>query len=230
MSGSHGNRESEAPTRVAIVGGAGKVSRRLIPLLKGAGIEAVPLVRREEQARELDAMGVSPRMLDIEEASADEWVEALRGSDAVVFAAGGGADGNVERKRTVDLEGSTNAIEAARSLHIHRFVQVSAIGVDLPPDESRGESWVAYVHAKRDADVALRASGLQWTILRPGRLTDDEPTGRVTLAEEVGYGSIPRADVAGTILACLQEPATAGYQWELVSGDVEIAEAVASSV
>ncbi|WP_084125044.1 SDR family oxidoreductase [Demequina sp. NBRC 110054] len=218
------------PDKVAIVGGAGKVARRLIPLLVARGIDVVPLVRRQEQATELESIGVSPRLLDIESASADEWVEALRGCDAVVFSAGGGADGNVERKRTVDLEGSTNAIEAARSLHIHRFVQVSAIGVDSPPDESRGEAWVAYVHAKRDADVALRASGLRWTILRPGRLTDDEPSGHIALGEEVGYGSIPRADVAATIFACLRDPATVGKQWELVSGEIAIGDAVAAAV
>ncbi|MDN4473854.1 SDR family oxidoreductase [Demequina zhanjiangensis] len=213
--------------RVAIVGGAGNIARRLIPLLQDKGIEAVPLARRQEQLDELAAMGASPRMLDIEASTTEDFVAAFEGCDAVVFSAGGGGDGNVERKRTVDLEGSLKSAEAARALGIDRFIQVSAIGVDKPADTSRGDAWTAYVAAKRDADASLRESSLAWTILRPGRLTDDEPTGQMQLASEVEPGSIPRADVAAVIVACLENAATVGYQWELVSGDVPIADALA---
>ncbi len=187
------------PTRVAIVGGAGKVARQLIPLLIDAGIEAVPLARRDEQLTELERMGAKPRRLDIEEASADDFAAAFEGCDGIVFTAGGGADGNVERKRTVDLEGSLKSIQAARALGIDRFVQVSAIGVDQPLDASAGDAWKAYVQAKRDADAALRKTQLAWTILRPGGLTDDPGTGRVTLAAEVERATIARADVAAVI-------------------------------
>jgi uncharacterized protein YbjT (DUF2867 family) len=217
---------TRTPTRVAIVGGAGKVSRRLIPLLIDAGIEAVPLARRGEQLVELEQMGASPRRLDIEKASADDFLAALDGCDGIVFSAGGGADGNVERKRTVDLEGAVKAMEAARALGVDRFVQVSAIGVDQPVESSAGAAWKAYVEAKRDADAALRATQLAWTIIRPGGLTDDDATGLVTLAPEVERGTIPRADVAAVIVACLTHESAVGRQWELVSGSTPIAEAV----
>ena len=111
--------------------------------------------------------------------------------DVVVFAAGGGADGDIERKRTVDLEGSLKSIEGARLAGVRRFVQVSAIGVDDPLPDDTDDVWRAYVEAKRDADAALRASDLDWTIIRPGRLTDDPATGLVSLGPTSSAATSP---------------------------------------
>ncbi len=216
-------------TRIAIVGGHGQIARLLHPMLLGAGHEPVALVRKPEQRESLEASGVTARMLDIESDGVDAFVTAFEGCEAVVFSAGGGPDGNIERKRTVDLEGALKSIEAAQRADIRRLVQVSAIGVDGPLAEDVAPVWKAYVEAKRDADAALRESGLDWTILRPGRLTDEPGTGRVALGD-VPRGEIPRADVAETIVAVLEEPASAGYQWNLVSGDVDVREAVAAAV
>lgn len=216
-------------TRIAIVGGHGKIARLLHPMLLGAGHQPVALVRKPEQRESLEAAGVTARLLDIESADVDAFVTAFEGCDAVVFSAGGGPDGNIERKRTVDLEGSLKSIEAAQRAGIRRLVQVSAIGVDEPLGEDVAPVWKAYVEAKRDADAALRDSGLDWTILRPGRLTDEPGTGRIALGD-VPRGEIPRADVAETIVAVLEEPASAGHQWNLVSGDVHVRDAVAAAV
>jgi uncharacterized protein YbjT (DUF2867 family) len=174
-------------------------------------------------------MGAEARQLDIEASDEGDFSVAFAGCDAVVFAAGGGPDGNIERKRTVDLEGSLMSITAAQVTGISRFVQVSAMRVDRPVDPERGEVWEAYVEAKRDADAVLRDSGLVWTILRPGGLTDEPGTGLVTLAPEVEPGTIPRADVAAVIAAVLDNPAAHGKQWELVSGTTPIAEAIAAA-
>lgn len=212
---------------VAVVGGHGKVARHLHPLLRDAGHLPVPLVRRAEQRDALRREGTEPRLLDIEQATAAEFAEAFSGCDAVVFAAGGGPDGNIDRKRTVDLEGSLKSIEGARAAGISRFVQVSAIGVDEPLPEGTSPVWTAYVEAKRDADAALRASGLDWTILRPGRLTDDDGTGLVALGDDVPRAEVPRADVAAVVCAVLGSPASIGRQWNLVGGDVAVDEAVA---
>ncbi|MER6942288.1 NAD(P)-binding oxidoreductase, partial [Nocardioides sp. NPDC000441] len=130
--------------------------------------------------------------------------------------------------RTVDLEGSTKSIAGAKAAGIRRFVQVSAISVDEPVPADAGEVWKAYVEAKRDADIALRDSDLEWTILRPGGLTDEPATGRVKLAEKVDRDTIPRADVAAVIAAVIDDDATVGKQWELVSGDASIDEAIAA--
>lgn len=214
-------------TRVAIVGGHGQVAQHLISVLVETGHEPVALVRREAYRDELEALGAEVRPLDVEREDVERFGTAFAGCDAVVFAAGGGPDGNVERKRTVDLEGSLKSVEGARLAGIDRFVQVSAIGVDDPLPDGTDAVWRAYVEAKRDADASLRGSGLAWTILRPGRLTDDAPTGSVTLGPDVRRGEVTRADVAAVVAAVLATPAAVGHQWDLVNGDTSVDEAVA---
>lgn len=216
-------------SQIAIVGGHGKVAQHLITTLAARGHTPVALVRKEEYRDELEEKGAVVRMLDIEQQDAAAFAEAFEGCHAVVFAAGGGPDGNVERKRTVDLSGSLKSIEGARTAGIERFVQVSAIGVDEPLPDDAEDVWRVYVEAKRDADAALRESGLAWTIIRPGALTDDPGTGLVTLAESVERGEVTRSDVAGVLAVCLDEDATIGHQWELVGGDTPIADAVAAA-
>lgn len=200
----------------------------LHPMLVAAGHTPVALVRREEYRHELEEMGAEVRLLDIENSETGAFVQAFHDCDAVVFAAGGGPDGNIERKWTVDLGGSLKSIEAARTAGIKRFVQISAIGVDAPLPDGTAPVWRAYVEAKRDADIALRGSGLDWTIIRPGRLTDDPGTGQVQLGPDAARGDIPRADVAATVAAVLDSPGSIGAQWNVVSGSSTVADAVAA--
>ena len=214
-------------SRIAIVGGHGQVARHLLVALRRTEHTPVALVRREAYREELEGLGAEVRLLDLEADDADAFAAAFEGCDAVVFAAGGGADGDIERKRSVDLEGSLKSVEGARQAGIRRFVQVSAIGVDDPLPEDTEPVWRAYVEAKRDADAALRDSGLDWTIIRPGRLTDDPARDAVLLAEEVRRGEISRADVAAVLAAVLDEPGSAKRQLDLVAGDDTVAEAVA---
>src|SRR3954447_13467561 len=147
-------------TRIALAGGHGKIARLLHPLLVDAGHVPVALVRNEDYRSELEGLGAEVRILDIERDDASDFGTAFEGCDAVVFSAGGGPDGNIERKRTVDLEGSLKTIEGARHAGIRRFVQVSAISVDDPVPAGTGDVWRAYVEAKRDADAVLRESDL----------------------------------------------------------------------
>lgn len=217
-------------SRVAIVGGHGKIALQLHPLLVRAGHTPVALVRKDDYRDELEALGAEVRLLDIENDDVAAYATAFEGCDAVVFSAGAGADGKIERKRTVDLEGSTKSAAAAREAGISRFLQVSAIGVDDPHPDDIEPVWAAYVNAKRDADAALRESGLDWTIVRPGGLTDDQGTGRVELAPKVARSSIPRADVAAVLAACLDDDRTIGSQWEVVSGDTPVADAISAAV
>ena len=207
------------------MGGHGKVALHLLSELSGAGHTPVALVRTDAYRPELEARGAELRLVDIEREEADAFAVAFRGCDAVVFAAGGGADGNIERKRTVDLEGSLKSADGAAEAGVRRFVQLSAIGVDDPLPDDTAPVWRAYVEAKRDADAALRATDLEWTIIRPGRLTDDPATGLVALGE-VARGDVTRADVAAVIAAVLEDPRTVGRQWDLVGGDTPVSEAV----
>jgi uncharacterized protein YbjT (DUF2867 family) len=212
--------------RIAIVGGHGQVARHLHPILVAAGHRPVALVRRADYRAELEALGAEVALLDIENEGADAFAAAFTECDAVVFSAGGGPDGNATRKRTVDLEGSLKSIEGAKSVGITRFVQVSAINVDEPLPADTGEVWRAYVEAKRDADAALRDTGLDWTIIRPGRLTDDPGTGLVSLGPDLARGDVSRADVAAVLAAVVDAEDTIGKQWNLVAGDTPVAEAV----
>ncbi|MGD9958852.1 SDR family oxidoreductase [Nocardioides sp.] len=216
-------------SRIAVVGGHGQIAQHLHPLLVAAGDVPVALVRREEQRAELEAMGAQVRILDLEKDDEAAFGRAFQGCDAVVFAAGGGPDGNIERKRTVDLGGSLKSIAGARDAGIRRFVQISAIGVDDPVAAEAGDVWAAYVAAKRDADLALRATELDWTILRPGRLTDEPPSGTVALGRDVQRGDIPRADVAAVVAAVLASPQSVGAVWNLVGGSDPVEEAVAAA-
>lgn len=216
-------------SQIAIVGGHGQIALHLIEQLRARSLDVVALVRNDAHVSDVEQRGAVARRLDIEKQDADGFAKAFEGCHAVVFAAGGGPDGDIGRKRSVDLEGALKSIDGAKIAGISRFVQVSAIGVDLPLPEDTDDVWRAYVEAKRDADVALRESGLDWTIVRPGRLTDDPARGTVTLGDSVARGDVPRADVAAVIAESLDSGAGIGRQWDLVTGDVPVADAVASA-
>jgi uncharacterized protein YbjT (DUF2867 family) len=216
-------------SHIAIVGGNGQIARHVISQLVAEGHVPIALVRNPAYQHDLEQLGAHVRMLDIEQDSVDHFAAAFADCGAVVFSAGGGPDGNIERKRTVDLGGSLKSIEAAQQAGIDRFVQVSAIGVDRPVPDDADPVWKAYVEAKRDADAALRESGLDWTILRPGRLTDDDGTGLVTVADTTERGEIPRADVAAVVVAALDDDHSIGRQWDVVGGQTPVEEAVASA-
>lgn len=217
-------------SKVAIVGGHGKIAQLLITALVERGHQPVALVRKPEQTAELEALGAETAMLDIEADDAPRFAEVFAGADAVVFAAGGGGDGDINRKKSVDLGGSLKSIEGATSAGVRRFVQISVIGVDADIPEDTEPVWRAYVEAKRDADTALRGSDLDWTIIRPGALTDDPATDAIALAPDLERGEVTRADVAAVIAACLEDDRTIGQQWTLTEGDRTVTEAIAAQV
>jgi uncharacterized protein YbjT (DUF2867 family) len=209
---------------VVVVGGHGKIGRRLLRLLAERGDRARGLIRNPDHAADLEAVGAEPVLCDLEVDDADV-ARAVAGADAIVFSAGAGPGSGAERKQTVDLGGALKSIEAARASGVERFVIVSSMGADSPPPGD--EVFAVYLRAKADADRAVADSGLDYTIVRPGRLTDEQGTGRIEAAEHLGRrGQIPRDDVAAALLATLDEPATVGKTFEVLSGDREIAAAL----
>lgn len=212
--------------KIAIVGGHGKIAMSLTQQLAGRGDEVLSIFRNPDHAPEVQEAGATPLVFDLEKSDAAELARHLDGFDAVVFAAGGGPTSGIERKQTVDRDGSVLSADAAKRAGVNRFVQISAISVDEPLDAGIDEVWAAYVNAKKDADDSLKATDLAWTILRPGGLTDDPGTGNVQLAQKLERGQIPRADVAATVIAVLDQPESQGHVWELVSGSTPIDEAV----
>ena len=209
--------------RVAIVGGSGKVAREIITQLHARGDEPVAIFRNADRSDELTELGAVPVVLDIETAGVDELTAALAGADAVVFSAGAGG-GNPARTRAVDFDGAVKTLAATTAAGISRFVIVSAIGAGKAPTGDLGDM-KPYYEAKHDADVAVTESALDYTIVRPGGLTDDAATGRVTVGDTVERGNIPRADVAAVVVAALDDPRTIGHAWELVEGPHSITEA-----
>lgn len=210
---------------VAIAGAHGKIGLRLGELLAARGDAVRGLIRDAGQEDDLRAVGVKPVLCDLE--ADDDVAAAVRGSDSVVFAAGAGPGSGAARKRTMDLGGAVKLIEAAGGEGIRRYVMVSAMGAGSPPAEG-GDTFGEYLRAKAEADRALEASGLDYTIVRPGSLTDGAPTARIRIGRDLGRGEVSRADVAATLAAVLTADNTIGANFELLAGETPIEEAVAS--
>ncbi len=211
--------------KVAILGAHGQIAMLLHPILISNGHELTGIIRNPDHIKDVDKAGARPVVCDVERE--DDISEAVGKADAVVFAAGAGPGSGAERKWTVDRDGALKLLEAAQKNGIKRYVMISAMKVEEP----RGnEVFQVYQKAKAEADKALRESGLDFTIIRPGRLTDNLPTGRIALSENLESGEIPRADVASVVAEVLETPQSAGYQWDLISGDTPVETAISRAV
>ena len=218
-------RRSVVSMRTVVAGGHGQIALRLERLLAARGDEVAGLIRTPEQADDLRAAGAEPVVCDLERASVEEVAGHLAGADAVVFAAGAGPGSGAARKDTVDRAAAVLLADAAVRAGVRRYVLVSAMGAD--PQHPGDEVFDAYLRAKGAAEEYLRGrSELDWTILRPGRLTNEAGTGLVRLEASTGRGSIPRDDVAAVIAELVDSSATAGLTLDLISGRVPVAVAV----
>ncbi len=204
--------------RIVIAGGHGKVALLLTRRLAARGDDVVGLVRNPDHVADVEAAGGTATVLDLEHSSVREVVPALAGADGVVFAAGAGPGSGAARKDTVDRGAAALLAQAAEEAGVPRYLLVSSMGADRP-DQASDDVFGAYLRAKAASEADLRSRDLDWTILRPGGLTDDAATGRVRLEPSVPRGSVPRDDVAAVLVALLDEPATAGLTLELVGGD-----------
>jgi uncharacterized protein YbjT (DUF2867 family) len=209
---------------VVVAGGHGQIGLKLLRLLAERGDRARGLIRNPDHASDLEAVGAEAVVRDMEaEDDLGPWIE---GADAVVFAAGAGPGSGPERKKTVDLGAAVKLVAAAKTGGVSRYVMVSALNADHP--ERASEAMRPYYEAKGAADDAVRASGLDYTIARPGRLTDDPGGGGIRAGTDIGSGSVTRDDVAATLVAVLDAPNTIGVTFDLLEGETPIAEAVAS--
>jgi uncharacterized protein YbjT (DUF2867 family) len=213
--------------RIVIAGGHGKIALLLERLLADHGDRAVGLIRNPAHVADLEQAGAEAVVCDLETASVGDVAALLAGADGVVFAAGAGAGSGAARKDSVDRAGSVLMASAAERAGVRRFVQISSMGAGQPPPPGSDEVWAAYITAKTAAEADLRSRDLDWTILRPGRLTDDPATGRVRLGPlPVPGGAVTRADVAAVVAGLLDEPRARHQTLELVGGDIPVAEAV----
>jgi uncharacterized protein YbjT (DUF2867 family) len=208
---------------VVVAGGHGKIALRLERQLAARGDSVRGLVRNPDHFDDVSTVGAQPVLADLE--SDIDVGPVIGGADAIVFAAGAGPGSGEARKRTMDLGGAVKLIEAAKAAGIRRYVIVSSMGADHP--ERASGTFGAYLAAKSKADNALRASGLDYTVVRPGGLTDDPGKGTVDVSERLGRrGQIPRDDVAAALVAVLDAPNTIGKTFEILSGGTPVDEAI----
>jgi uncharacterized protein YbjT (DUF2867 family) len=206
--------------RVVIAGGHGKIALLLEKVLAERGDEPVGIVRNPDHIEDVEATGADCVVLDLEDTGVDDLADVVKGADAVVFAAGGGPDSGAARKETVDKGAAVLLADAAQQAGVRRYVIVSSMGAD-GADPDSDEVFQVYLRAKKAADDDLRARDLDWTVVRPGRLTDDPATGRVQVGS-LPRGSVTRADVATVIAEALTKDDTIGKTFDLLEGQQTI--------
>jgi len=209
--------------QIVIAGGHGQIAMLMHPLLVERGHSVGGLIRNPTQEAAVRRAGAEPVICDLE--AEGDISDAVGEADAVVFAAGAGPGSGAARKTTMDRDGAIKLIEAARRNGVRRYIMIGAMHAEEPRGD---EVFRVYLQAKSEADKALRESGLDYTIVRPGRLTDDAGTGMIRAAAALPIGEIPRADVAVVVAEVLETASTIGRQFDLISGEHPIVEALAS--
>ena len=206
-----------------VAGANGQVGQHIVRFLAERGYEVQAMIRDEGQAQRLLELGGEPVVADLE----GEVFHTVEGCDAVIFSAGGGPGSGPEKKETIDYGGASKLIRAATEHGANRFLVVSSVGAQAP--ESANEKMQPYLRAKARADEELKHSGLDYTIVRPGPLTDERGTSRIEASTALGRREeIPREDVAHTMVAALEKRNTFGKTFEIFAGDTPIEEALAS--
>ncbi|MTD44522.1 NAD(P)H-binding protein [Conexibacter sp. W3-3-2] len=211
---------------IVIAGAHGQIGRRLTRQLAGRGDRVHGIIRNPDHAADVEADGGVPVVLDLERADHDAVTTALAGADAVVFAAGAGPGSGAERKLTVDRDAAILLLDATVRAGVGRYLIVSSVGTEDPP--SGDDVFAVYLRAKAEADAAVMASELDWLVVRPGRLTDDDGTGLVRLDAEPHRGEVPREDVATVLAALLATPALRRRVLYLNGGEQPVAAALAA--
>ena len=210
--------------KILVAGSHGQIGQRLIKAIAESEHTSVAMIRSAGQAPEMTGLGAHETVIaDLE----GDCSEALANVDTVIFTAGSGGHTPPEKTEDVDRHGAISLIDQAVANGVQRFIMVSSMNADTP--EKGPEAMQHYFAAKKAADDRLRAAGLDYTILRPGKLTNDAGTGKIELAESLGrYGDITRDDVAKLLLALVDAPASYNRTLEVLAGDTPIAEAIES--
>jgi uncharacterized protein YbjT (DUF2867 family) len=209
---------------VAIAGGHGQIGRRLARLLVARGDRVRGLIRNPDHSDDVRSDGADPVVCDLEAAPVAEIESAIAGADAVVFAAGAGPGSGAARKLSMDRDGAINLISAAQRAGVPRYVIVSSVGAESPPDDD--DVFSVYLRAKAEADRALMESDRDWTVVRPGMLTGDPGTGHVRIQEEPIRAEVTRDDVAAVLAAVVDESRAVGRVLYVVGGDDPIEDAL----
>jgi nucleoside-diphosphate-sugar epimerase len=209
---------------VAIAGAHGKIAMRLARLLVADGDTVTGLIRNPAHEADVREAGATAVLCDLEQASVEEVAAAIEGADAVVFAAGAGPGSSADRKLSVDRDGAIKLLRAAEAAGAERYVIVSSVGAEDPPDDD--DVFSVYLRAKAEADEAVKASDRNWTIVRPGRLHDDPGTGQVRIDSSPYRGDVARDDVAAVLAALLSDSRASGRVLYVNGGDESVEQAL----
>jgi len=209
---------------VALAGAHGKIAMRLTRLLVSEGDSVIGLIRNPEHAPDVSRQGASPVVCDLERVTIEELSTVIEGADAAVFAAGAGPGSGPERKFSMDRDGAIKLLDAARAVGARRYVLISAVGAENPP--AGDDVFSVYLRAKAEADEAVKASDCDWTIVRPGGLTDDPGSGQVRIAADPFRGQVSRDDVALVLARLLADPRASHRLLYLNGGDQPIEQAL----
>ncbi|WP_339807310.1 SDR family oxidoreductase [uncultured Marinobacter sp.] len=208
---------------VFIAGANGQIGQHLLREMEDSDHEARALIRHPDQGPELQQLGATETVLgDLEQ----DCSEAMKGCDAVIFTAGSGPHTGPDKTIDVDQDSAIRLVDTAKAMGIKRFIMVSSMRAEEP--EKGPEKLRHYLRAKHNADEHLRNSGLNYTIVRPGQLTNDDGTGKVAVSAKLeDFGKISRQDVARVLLAVLDSDTTTDRVFDVVSGDTSVPEALA---
>ncbi|MFB4164513.1 SDR family oxidoreductase [Alteribacillus sp. JSM 102045] len=214
--------------KVLVVGANGQIGKHLVSFIQDSNsLEAKAMVRKQEQVFFFEKSGVETAVVDLEQ-DIERIAKAAEGVDAIVFTAGSGPHTGKDKTILIDLDGAVKTIEAAKVAGVKRFIMISSFDTRREAIQEASSSFAPYVAAKHYADEWLKSTDLDYTIIHPGLLTNDKGTGQVEAAEEVERGEIPREDVASVIVATLENEATIGKEFQIVTGNQPIKEAIKS--
>lgn len=214
--------------KVLVIGANGQIGKELVSLIQQSDhLEAIAMIRKEEQAKHFKQIGVEAVLVDLED-NTKAIAKAAEGVDAIVFAAGSGPKTGADKTMLIDLDGAIKSIEAAKIANVKRFIMISSYDTTREAIQEASSSFAPYVVAKHYADEWLRRTDLAYTIVHPGALTNDKSTGNIEASEKVEPNEVPRDDVAHVLLACLEDKTTIGKEFQVIAGHTPIKEAIAS--
>ncbi|RWZ52266.1 SDR family oxidoreductase [Halobacillus fulvus] len=207
--------------KVLVIGANGQVGKHIVQKLKDGEHQPVAMVRNSDQIPQFEELNVQTVIGDLEK----DFESAFHGVDAVIFAAGSGADTGADKTILIDQEGAIKAVDRAKHFGVYRFVMLSSMAADRPHLGTDGIKH--YLYAKHRADEYLKSSGVPYTIVRPGSLTNEPGIGKVRLQDHINdFGEIPREDVAETIVHLLSSPRAENKSFDLISGEQPLEEAL----
>lgn len=214
--------------KVLIVGANGQIGKHLVTLIQDhEKIEAKAMIRKQEQASFFEGLGAETALVDLE-GEIDDIAKAAEGVDAIVFTAGSGPKTGPDKTILIDLDSAVKTIEAAKAANVKRFIMISSYDTTRKAIQEASSSFAPYVAAKHYADEWLRGADLDYTMIHPGALTNDAGSGKIEAAVTVEPSEVARENIAQVILACLENDATIGKEFQVINGDMPVKEAIGS--